>query len=243
MVETEMSLQTDLISLNDISNYKKIEQKEVQNDNQLDINVKNSNISNERIIHPVNSDSLLQKTKNNKDYFYKKLGNTFSFFGDSNGYPLIIIGPHWYLFLSVIFYFTLGYIAIHIFFGNYISFFMKIITFIIYLLFLSSFLYTGLINPGYPNNDINNIDFIEGKPKKCFYYCTICKLWVNEKKKVRHCKYCNICVEGMDHHCPWTGKCIGARNIISFYIFVFSIFLLIVDFSFIIINTRRKSPK
>jgi len=27
----------------------------------------------------------------------------------------------------------------------------------------------------------------------------------------------------MDHHCPWTGKCIGKRNITFFYAFLTSI--------------------
>ena len=25
---------------------------------------------------------------------------------------------------------------------------------------------------------------------------------------------------GLDHHCPWTGKCIGERTLYSFYAFL-----------------------
>ena len=33
---------------------------------------------------------------------------------------------------------------------------------------------------------------------------------------------------GHDHHCPWTGKCIGKYNLIPFYIFVVSTLIFIV---------------
>ena len=45
--------------------------------------------------------------------------------------------------------------------------------------------------------------------------------------KTEHCDECNICVVGMDHHCPWTSKCIGKGNITWFYIFVGSTCVLL----------------
>lgn len=36
----------------------------------------------------------------------------------------------------------------------------------------------------------------------------------------RHCSMCKVCVDGLDHHCPWCGKCIGEKNIKQFYCFV-----------------------
>ena len=35
-----------------------------------------------------------------------------------------------------------------------------------------------------------------------------------------HCYDCNLCINGLDHHCPWTGKCIGKKNLIPFYVFL-----------------------
>ena len=50
--------------------------------------------------------------------------------------------------------------------------------------------------------------------------------FVQVHKKVNHCYDCGICIEGYDHHCPWTSKCIGKRNKYSFYMFMGSIMLI-----------------
>ena len=39
---------------------------------------------------------------------------------------------------------------------------------------------------------------------------------------VEHCTDCGVCINEMDHHCPWTSKCIGAGNMNLFYGFVIS---------------------
>ncbi|KAI9910704.1 hypothetical protein PsorP6_010442 [Peronosclerospora sorghi] len=35
-----------------------------------------------------------------------------------------------------------------------------------------------------------------------------------------HCSDCGVCVVELDHHCPWTGKCVGKRTIVWFYVFL-----------------------
>jgi len=35
-----------------------------------------------------------------------------------------------------------------------------------------------------------------------------------------HCGFCQVCVIGYDHHCPWMSKCIGKSNLSYFYNFL-----------------------
>lgn len=43
-----------------------------------------------------------------------------------------------------------------------------------------------------------------------------------------HCRDCDVCIQGYDHHCPWVSKCIGKRNLYYFYAFVASTPLFLV---------------
>ena len=38
-----------------------------------------------------------------------------------------------------------------------------------------------------------------------------------------HCSTCHVCISGYDHHCPWTGKCVGHGNIFYFKFFVIAL--------------------
>ena len=51
--------------------------------------------------------------------------------------------------------------------------------------------------------------------------CQICKL--DRPDNASHCYECGVCVLDLDHHCPWTGKCIGKRNLKFFYVFLFTL--------------------
>ena len=224
-----MSIQSNLELSQSSSNYSKIETKEDYyidpKDIKLGIYSKELN-ENEQKTNSVNSEQLLPiSIEQNQSFFYKRLGNTFAFFGDIYGDPKIIIGPHWPLYIFVTSFFTIGTYLILKHFDNFINIILKLIFIIIYLIFLISYTYTALINPGYPKHDI---DSITGEPRKKFYFCNKCQLWASLEKKTMHCNDCDICVEGNDHHCPWTGKCIGAKNFNSFVIFAVSIYVLFI---------------
>lgn len=42
-----------------------------------------------------------------------------------------------------------------------------------------------------------------------------------------HCDICGVCIEKMDHHCPWLGTCIGKRNYKHFYMFLLSLLVML----------------
>ena len=51
-------------------------------------------------------------------------------------------------------------------------------------------------------------------------YCTVCHIEIPLRAK--HCKQCDQCVATHDHHCPWVGTCVGERNRVLFYGFLWS---------------------
>lgn len=51
--------------------------------------------------------------------------------------------------------------------------------------------------------------------------CTRCNVY--RAAGTVHCHVCDVCIEHLDHHCPWTGKCIGRKNILYFRLFTASL--------------------
>ena len=53
-------------------------------------------------------------------------------------------------------------------------------------------------------------------------YCDLCHCY--RPPNGVHYLDCDACCAGYDHHCPWTGTCIGEGNLRWFYLFVSHIF-------------------
>ena len=88
-----------------------------------------------------------------------------------------------------------------------------------FILFLISYLMTVLINPGIPSRNYYN-GYYKSKNNSELNRCNKCNIIVPKTFKITHCDICNVCVMNYDHHCPWTGKCIGRYNIIFFFCFL-----------------------
>ena len=98
-----------------------------------------------------------------------------------------------------------------------------------FLCFTISYLFTSLLNPGIPEREYYFKNFITNNPNypsSALVKCSKCNIVVPRSFRVSHCNICQVCVKNHDHHCPWTGKCIGQRNLIPF-LFIFMLFTLL----------------
>ena len=65
------------------------------------------------------------------------------------------------------------------------------------------------------NNLVENFDCVvienyEENINENLIFCEYCKEYF--PRDFYHCIDCGCCIERLDHHCPWIGRCIGAKN-------------------------------
>jgi hypothetical protein len=211
---------TNFVKINEYNNTN-IKENYNNNENiiEIDNSINNNNVENFEKVSNTNNFT----PRDNLYNFYKPfkifnilfcfIGKNLCFGFNENYEPFFAIGPHWYLFilLSIIIY-ILCYILLINFikiYGSYIIFF--ILFFIVYNFYFLNF----ILNPGIIFQHYNNIEYNS--------QCSVCKVYYRREDRVEHCGFCNVCVKGMDHHCVWIGKCVGKRNIFTFYGMLFSV--------------------
>lgn len=81
-----------------------------------------------------------------------------------------------------------------------------------WLHFKTAFTDPGIIFSTDPRRGVLTCDEESCSLARDLHFCSICKIAVPESMMSGHCFTCGYCIEGMDHHCPWMGQCIGKRN-------------------------------
>lgn len=184
-----------------------------------------------------------QIIKTKKRTLYKFVGRTLFLFLDKYEDPLLIIGPHWPLYVCFCGIISLIMIGVYLTLWKYLGIIMRILGHICFWVYFISYTHCSLYNPGYPKNDIGR-KF--GYPRPDYYFCSNCQFYVKKNKYVTHCNDCDICIENQDHHCPWTGHCIGKNNYYTFMIFIgasFSIIIYLATAIFLGVSHLNKKHK
>ena len=221
---TEISIENNIdknIENNITNEDSTVKQTSIQNSDLL----KNEQIPDDYIVENIDTKIDQPKTITPTKYrLYMKVGRTFFLFLDKYSNPIFIIGPHWPMIIFVLTLITSLMLLLYIKFWNYLTFSTRVFGSINFWLAFLSYTYTSLINPGYPRNTLGRAF---GIPKNEYYFCDYCRFYMRKLSYGTHCDFCNICIEKYDHHCVWTGHCIGKNNKIGFFIFVPSIFILL----------------
>ena len=102
-----------------------------------------------------------------------------------------------------------------------------IIGYVIFGIWLISYLFTTLKNPGIPTKDCymdveKKCQIDDSASELGYLTCSICNVFVKKNVQIGHCLSCKVCIIGYDHHCGWSSKCIGEGNFYFFWIFLSS---------------------
>ena len=103
-----------------------------------------------------------------------------------------------------------------------------VLTFEIALGFIALFLYLrakfmdpGIVRKEHLRGDVTIRDLAKDHNSE-FTFCFSCGIF--QPPKTKHCKLCDWCVRGFDHHCAWMNTCVGHRNHRIFVIMVAFLF-------------------
>ena len=118
---------------------------------------------------------------------------------------------------------------------------LELIFYISTIIFLSSYLYIAVSDPGIIEKNDNEtwIQIIE-RGKNINKMCPYCK--VEQGKFSKHCFLCNKCIEIFDHHCHWINNCVGHLNKPYFIGFVISLLINLIIDAFIACNVLMIQP-
>ena len=165
-------------------------------------------------------------------YKYSRVGNTYVLLKKDT--IVATVGPHWpgAVFTSFLIVFA-AYLNIYIICINLTIHRVYLITFVCILCLVTEISLYGcaLSDPGIvlPNTK----DPLCAEERMALfdssnYICDVCE--VVQPIGTAHCTYCDVCIEKLDHHCPWIGKCVGRRNMRWFQLLIGSVVVYLIEF-------------
>uniref|UniRef100_H3H6V6 Palmitoyltransferase n=1 Tax=Phytophthora ramorum TaxID=164328 RepID=H3H6V6_PHYRM len=124
------------------------------------------------------------------------------------------VGPHWGCMLVT---YCLAMGPALFFFAHDLLLGLKVALLVSICLTTASFTMVACSDPGVVFHDLQVSNQLQGDIETGII-CAQCE--VRRPLKASHCSDCGVCVRELDHHCPWTGKCVGERTIKWFYVFL-----------------------
>ena len=136
-----------------------------------------------------------------------------------NGNPLVVIGPDW-PFSIVMIIFICGFwesstqiliLPNHVLLTSFIMYTLKSLHY--------GVMFTMVLkNPGImSSHDYYVGPEVDVKGGRRPRPCETCRVISH---KAEHCFRCDVCIEDVDHHCPWMNKCVAKGNLVEFYLFL-----------------------
>ena len=139
-----------------------------------------------------------------------------------NDNPYIVVSPCF----PVLFIFNLMFPFFYFYYlFKTINIFLYLLGIGVALFQIATFTIASIMNPGLPLTEYDKILY-EDKSNE-YRQCKDCKMWICTLEGTQHCKICNVCIEGYDHHCNLMGTCVGKNNLKVFYLYVLGCFLMV----------------
>jgi len=141
----------------------------------------------------------------------------------------VVFGPQVHQLVFTICLMTFPLVFSTVFFRHRLPVVLHCVAWIGYVLAMISLVYCGTRDPGIVPRRMCEENDCDIKPrivlpdgrKVMLRYCYACHIY--RGPRTHHCGVCNNCVDQFDHHCPWTGTCIGAHNYRPFLWFLHSL--------------------
>ena len=209
---------------------------------------------------PIEKDIPITQENMSSDYYKPKKkiaaikparkGNMIMICSNSNGEPLIVIGPHWPFTICMMILTDLIIFLYFRFLKNLLYVTIRNIGYLIAFVQICSYFLIFIINPGIPPKELWIENYFKirntsSNDNSSYKICNICKIVMKSSDNTQHCEECNICIKGIEHHCSWISKCVSKKNKCLYYIFLFSTFSLLIYFvlaliSLIFISNNQK---